>query len=99
MNVAKEKVTVAAANLLDRLPTGTLVRLVVSPRGFRLSVRGLPETIMPVEKARQVLADHLGATGDGAIYALSEDADEVSAGIVRDTPAETGNTDVTDRDG
>jgi hypothetical protein len=40
MNLAKAKVTEAVANLLDRLPTGTLVRLVVSPRGFRLSARG-----------------------------------------------------------
>jgi hypothetical protein len=52
---------------------------------------------MPVEKARQVLADHLGTTGDGAIYALSEDADEVSAGIVRDTPPEAGTSNLEPR--
>jgi hypothetical protein len=88
MNVPKAKVAEGVAALLDNLPAGTVVRLVVSDKGFRLSLRGVPPTYASVETARKLLADHLGTSGEGAIYALSQGPDELSAGLVCDTPAE-----------
>jgi len=88
MNVPKQKVQDALVGLLDDLPAATVVRLVVSEKGFRVSLRGVPPTYASVETARKVLAGHLAASGDGAIYALSQGPDELSAGLVCDTPAE-----------
>jgi hypothetical protein len=88
MNVPKQKVQDALAGLLGDLPAGTVVRLVVSAKGFRLSLRSVPPAYLSVQAARQVLDGHLAASGDGAIYALSQGPDELSAGLVCDTPAE-----------
>jgi hypothetical protein len=88
MNVPKPKVAEGVAALLDDLPAGTVVRLVVSTKGFRLSIRGVPPAYLSVQAARQVLAEHLARSGGGAIYALSQGPDELSAGLVCDTPAE-----------
>jgi hypothetical protein len=88
VNVAKNNVAEAVAGLLDGLPAGAIVRVVASAKGFRLSVRDVPPTYATVETARRVLAEHLATAGGGAIYALSLARDEISAGLVCDTPIE-----------
>jgi len=100
MNVPKQKVQDALAGMLDDLPAGTVVRLVVSEKGFRVSLRGVPPAYLSVQTAREVLAEHLARSGGGAIYAMSstlrlrpegsQGPDELSAGLVCDTPAEAG---------
>jgi hypothetical protein len=88
MNVPKNKVEEALAALLDNLPPATIVRVVASAKGFRVSVRDVSPTYASLDTARRVLAEHLASAGGGATYALSVARDEVSAGLVCDTPQE-----------